>query len=60
MMKLTTKEINELKREVKKATGRNMKDIDILAYGTDFITFGYYESNYDRVTNNITSETIKR
>ena len=34
---MTKKEIIKLKREVKKATGRKMKDIEIEAVGMDFI-----------------------
>lgn len=58
--KMTKKEINELKKEVKKATGRNMKDIEIEAWGDDFISYCFYRTNYDRVTNNQSHETIKR
>ena len=57
---MTQKEINELKREVKKATGRNMKDIEIEAVGMDFITYSFYETNYARVTNKKTYKTISR
>lgn len=60
-MMLTKKEINNLKREVKKVTNMNLKDIEeIQSYGNDFIVYGYYETNYDRVTNNMTYREIKR
>ena len=46
---MTKKEINELKREVKRATGRNMKDIEeISMVSAAKIEFGYYKTNYDR------------
>lgn len=35
-MWITKKEERELKREVKNATGMNMKDIEIEAFGNDF------------------------
>lgn len=66
-MTFTKKQITLLKKEVKKATGKNMKDIeDIKAFGKDpdpnsekdFILYGYYDSNYDRVTSKITYHTI--
>ena len=60
MTKMTKKEINELKRKVKKETGRNMKDVTIRAFGDSFIEFGYYKTNYDKVTSNMTTETITR
>lgn len=60
-MMLTKKEITELKREVKKVTGMNLKDIEeIKAFGSDFIRFGYYENNYDRAINKMTYDEIKR
>lgn len=60
-MKITKKEVNALKREVANATGRNIKDIETIeSFAKDFISFGYYESNYDRVTNNLTVDIIKR
>lgn len=60
-MILTKKEINDLKKEVKKATKINLKDIEeIKGFGSDFIIYGYYETNYDRVTNNMTYREIKR
>lgn len=61
MFKLTNKELNELKREVKKATGINIKLIEeIRSFNNDTIEFGYYESNYNRVTNNMTYKIINR
>lgn len=60
-MKLTKKEIEGLKREVKTATGENIKDIEsIEAYGNDFIVYGYYRTNYDKAIGNLTKERIAR
>lgn len=58
---MTKKEINELKREVKRATGRNMKDIEeISMVSATKIEFGYYKTNYDRVIKNMSYQTIER
>lgn len=59
-MYITKKEENELKREVKKATGFNMKDIEIEAFGDNFIEFSFYKTNYDRVTNKKSYKRIQR
>ena len=50
-MMITKKEENTLKREVKKATGLNMKDIEIESFGSAFVEYSFYKTNYDRVTN---------
>ena len=61
MIKLTNKEILKMKREVKRAAGINIKDIvDIYSFDKDTIEYGYYETNYDRVTNHVTRKEIKR
>lgn len=61
MIKLTNKEILEMKREVKRVAGINIKDIvDIYSFDKDTIEYGYYETNYDRITNHITRKEIKR
>ena len=57
---MAKKEINELKRQVNKATGRKMKDIEIEAIEKDFITYSYYKTNYDKVTCKKSYETITR
>ena len=59
-MYITKKEENELKREVKKATNFNMKDIEIEAFWDTFIEFSFYKTNYDRVTNKKTYKRIQR
>lgn len=60
-MKMTKKEINELKREVAKATGLKMKDIaEITMISDTTISYGYYETYYDRVINHMTYATIDR
>lgn len=60
-MNIIKSEINNLKNEVKKLTGRKIKDIEgIKAFGKDFIDFEYYKTNYDRATNNLTVERIGR
>lgn len=57
-MKVTNKKINELKQEVKKATGKN--DVAIESYSDNFIAFSFFKTNYDKVLGNKTCETIKR
>lgn len=57
-MKVTNKEINGLKTEVKKLTGKN--DVAIESYSDNFITFSFFKTNYDKVLGNKTCETIKR
>ena len=57
-MKVTNKKINELKMEVKKATGKN--DVAIESYSDNFITFSFFKTNYDKALGNKTCETIKR
>lgn len=57
-MRLTTKRANDLKRMVKKVTGRNMKDIEIEAFGNDFIEYSFYSSGYDRTKNRKTYDRI--
>lgn len=57
-MKLTVKETGELKRMVKKATGRNIKDIEIEAFSDDFIEYSFYSSGYDRAKNRKTYDRI--
>lgn len=57
---MTKKEINALKAEVKKATGRNMTDIEIVSVSDTTIEYGYYASKYDRVTGRLTREEIER
>lgn len=37
-----------------------MKDIEIEAFGDDFIEFSFYKTNYDRVTNKKSYERIQR
>ena len=59
-MYITKKEERELKREVKNATGINMKDIEIEAFGNDFVEYSFYKTNYDKVTNNKSCGRIKR
>jgi len=54
----TAKEITEMKRIVKKATGRNMKDIEITFYSASLIGYKYFATNYDRATNNYTHGTV--
>lgn len=58
--KITKKEINNLKKEVVKATGKRIKDITIEAFSNDFIIYGFYATNYDRVRNIKTTEKIVR
>ena len=43
---------------VKKATGRNMKDIEIEAFGNDFIEYSYFALGYDRIKNKRTYDKI--
>lgn len=57
---MAKKEINELKKGVKRVTGRNMKDIEIEAVGNDFITYSFYETNYAKATSKKSYETISR
>lgn len=57
---MTKKEMNVLKKEVKKATGRNMNTFEIEAYGDDYIIYSFYNSNYDRAIGNKTKEKIVR
>lgn len=57
-MKPTTKRVNDMKRMVKKATERNMKDIEIEAFGDDFIEYSFYSSGYDRAKNRKTYDRI--
>lgn len=57
-MRLTIKRANDLKRMVKKATGRNMKDIEIEAFSDDFIEYSFYSSGYDRAKNRKTYDRI--
>lgn len=59
-MTITKKELNELKREVKNATGNAMKDIEIEAFGKDFIEYSYYKTNYDKVANRKSYDRIER
>ena len=59
-MYITKKEENELKREVKKATNFDMKDIEIEAFGDTFIEFSFYKTNYDRVTKKKSYKRIQR
>jgi len=54
----TAKEITEMKSIVKKATGRNMKDIEITSYSASVIGYKYFATNHDRVTNNYTHGTV--
>lgn len=56
---MTKKELTNIKRIVKKSTGRNITISEIEAIGDDFIIISYYKSGYDRMTNNKTMETIK-
>lgn len=57
-MKLTVKETNELKRMVKKATGRNMKDIEVESFSDGFVEYSYFASGYDRTKNKRTYDKI--
>ena len=57
---MTMKEINTLKAEVKKVTGRNMKDFEIISVSDTTIEYGYYASKFDRVTGRLTREEIER
>ena len=57
-MKLTAKRANDLKRMVKKVTGRNMKDIEIEAFGDEFIEYSFYLSEYDRAKGRKTYDRI--
>ena len=54
----TTKEINEMKRTIKKATGKNMNEIEITNYSDNMIGYKYFATNYDRTVNKYTHETI--
>lgn len=56
----TKKEEQELKREVKFLTGLNMKDIELVSVGETFISYSYYETNYDRVISNKSYGRIDR
>lgn len=60
IFKITKKELTALKKEVKKATGRAMNSIDIESYGSNFIRFSFYETNYARVTNQKSFAQIAR
>ena len=59
-MLLTKKEESKLKREVKKKTGFNMKDIEIEMFGDHFIEFSFYKTNYDRVTHKKSYQRVER
>lgn len=60
-MKLTNKEISDLKREIKLVTGRDMKDIEsIESFDDYYICFGYYPSKYEQLKHMMTYETITR
>lgn len=59
-MYITKKEENELKREVKRATGFSIKNVEIEAFGDNFIEFSFYKTNYDRVTNKKSYKRIQR
>jgi len=57
---MNKKEINEMKKEVKKVTGLKMKDIEITScYQDRIIGYKYFASDYDRATNNYTHKTIE-
>jgi hypothetical protein len=62
--RVNTNEDKELKRVVKKLTGIPMKNLFIQSYGYDtqreknFIVYGYYKCNYDRVTSRMTYNTV--
>lgn len=57
---MTKKEIQDLKREVKEATGLKMKDIEIIAVSADFIQYSYYENKLFELKNIKSSGTIQR
>ncbi len=58
---MTKRELNELKREVKKVTGMALKDIAEISMVSDAeIEYGYYKTNYDRVTHHMSYATINR
>ena len=48
---MTKKEIAALKAEVKKTTGRNMTDIEIVSVSDTTIEYGYYASKFDQRRN---------
>ncbi len=55
---MTKKELVVLKRQISIATGRNMKDIEIIGFLGERIIYSYYESNHDRITHRKTVEII--
>lgn len=55
---MTKEELTVLKRQISIATGRNMKDIEIIGFLGERIIYSYYESNYDRITHRKTVEII--
>lgn len=62
-MRLTKNEVNEMKREVNNKTGYNLNQIDIVAFGEDFIDYNIYENyenDYRLGKKPINSGTIKR
>lgn len=55
---MAKKELTNIKRTIKKATGRNLNSFDIEAWGDDFAVISYYKSGYDRASGNKTLETV--
>ena len=46
MMKLTNKQLTEMRKEVKKATGYNLNQIDIVSFSNEEIHYSIYK-NYE-------------
>lgn len=58
---MAKKEIDGFKKEVKRATGMALKDIvEISMFSASKIEFGFYKTNYDRVTQRLSYVTINR
>jgi len=47
--KMTKKQVNELKKKVKAATGYNLNQIDIIAFSDNFIDYDIYKNENSKL-----------
>lgn len=57
---MTTKEIKELKKEVKAITGKPMNSFEIIAFNDEFITIKYFANNHAKALGRFTYQDVKR
>ena len=59
-MRLSNKEEMDLKREVKKKTKLNLKDIEIIHFSDVEIGYSYFKTEYDKCRGNREKDLVAR